>query len=106
MLKVDHSESDNARVFIASPQVYFMEGTSYNTLWAYRIDRMENGYPVAVDKDGNDLVKFNEDGTVASITSGSSLKGTDDLVNLGSLTPKFSGSVGLRFVCTSIYRHR
>lgn len=97
MLKVDHSESDNARVFIASPQVYFMEGTSYNTLWAYRIHRIENGYPVAVDKDGNDLVKFNEDGTVASITSGSSLKGTDDLVNLGSLTPKFSGSVGLRF---------
>jgi len=97
MLKVDHSESDNARVFIASPQVYFMEGTSYNTLWAYRIHCIENGYPVAVDKDGNDLVKFNEDGTVASITSGSSLKGTDDLVNLGSLTPKFSGSVGLRF---------
>lgn len=80
MLKVDHSESDNARVFIASPQVYFMEGTSYNTLWAYRIHCIENGYPVAVDKDGNDLVKFNEDGTVASITSGSSLKGTDDLV--------------------------
>ena len=33
-----------------------MEGTSHNTLWAYRIDRIENGYPVAVDKDGNDLV--------------------------------------------------
>ena len=97
MLKVDHSESDNASLFIKSPLNYFMEGTSYNTLWAYRIDRMENGYPVAVDKDGNDLVKFNEDGTVASITSGSSLKGTDDLVNLGSLTPQFSGSVGLRF---------
>ena len=96
MLKVDHSESDNARVFIASPQVYFMEGTSYNTLWAYRIHCIENGYPVAVDKDGNDLVKFNEDGTVASITSGSSLKGTDDLVNLGSLTPKFSGTVGVK----------
>ena len=97
MLKVDHSESDNASLFIKSPLNYFMEGTSYNTLWAYRIHRIENGYPVAVDKDGNDLVKFNEDGTVASITSGSSLKGTDDLVNLGSLTPKFSGSVGLRF---------
>ena len=86
MLKVDHSESDNASLFIKSPLNYFMEGTSYNTLWAYRIDRMENGYPVAVDKDGNDLVKFNEDGTVASITSGSSLKGTDDLVNLGSVS--------------------
>lgn len=96
MLKVDHSDADNASSFIKSPQNYFMEGTSYNTLWAYRIDRIENGYPVVVDKDGNDLVKFNEDGTVASITSGSSLKGTDDLVNLGSLTPKFSGSLAFR----------
>ena len=96
MLKVDHSGADNVSSFIMSPQNYFMEGTSYNTLWAYRIDRIENGYPVAVDKDGNDLVKFNEDGTVASITSNSSLKGTDDLVNLGSLTPKFSGSLAFR----------
>lgn len=96
MLKVDHSDADNASSFIMSPQNYFMEGTSYNTLWAYRIDRIENGYPVVVDKDGNDLVKFNEDGTVASITSGSSLKGTDDLVNLGSLIPKFSGSLAFR----------
>lgn len=96
MLKVDHSEADNALSFIVSPQDYFMEGTGYNTLWAYRIDRIENGYPVAVDKDGNDLVKFNEDGTVASITSSTTLKGTDDLVNLGSLTPKFSGSLAFR----------
>lgn len=96
MLKVDHSDADGASSFITSPQNYFMEGTSYNTLWAYRIDRIENGYPVAVDKDGNDLVKFNEDGTVAEITSSSSLKGTDDLVNLGSLTPKFNGSVSFR----------
>lgn len=96
MLKVDHSETDYASLFIMSPQNYFMEGTSYNTLWAYRIDRIENGYPVAVDRDGNDLVKFNEDGTVANITTGSSLKGTDDLVNLGSLTPKFSGSLAFR----------
>lgn len=96
MLKVDHSDADNASSFIQSPQNYFMEGTSYNTLWAYRIDRIENGYPVAVDKDGNDLVKFNEDGTVANIATSSSLKGTDDLVNLGSVTPKFSGSLAFR----------
>lgn len=96
MLKVGHSETDYASLFIMSPLNYYMEGTSYNTLWAYRIDRIENGYPVAVDKDGNDLVKFNEDGTVASITTGSSLKGTDDLVNLGSLTPKFGGSLAFR----------
>lgn len=96
MLKVDHSDSDAAKNFILSPSNYFMEGTSYNTLWAYRIDRIENGYPIAVDKDGNDLVTFNEDGTVAKITDSSSLKGTDDLVNLGTLTPKLNGSFSLR----------
>ena len=96
MLKVDHSDSDTSTSFIMSPQNYFMEGTSYNTLWAYRIDRIENGYPVAVDKDGNDLVTFNEDGTVANITTRLSLKGTENLVNLGSLTPKFNGAVSLR----------
>ena len=93
MLKVDHSESDYATEFITSPQNYFMEGTSYNTLWAYHIDRIENGYPIAVDKDGNDLVTFNEDGTVKSITYSSSIKGTSDLVNMGTLTPKYNGSV-------------
>ena len=96
MIKVDHSDSDTSTSFIKSPLNYFMEGTSHNTLWAYRIDRIENGYPVAVDKDGNDLVTFNEDGTVANITTGSSLKGTDDLVNLGSLTPKFNGALTFR----------
>jgi TonB-linked SusC/RagA family outer membrane protein len=95
MLKVDHSESDVASSFVASPTNYFIEGTSYNTLWAYRIDRIENGYPIAVDKDGNDLVTFNEDGTVKTITYTSSLKGTDDLVNMGTLTPKYHGSVSL-----------
>ena len=54
MIKVDHSDSDTSTSFIKSPLNYFMEGTSHNTLWAYRIDRIENGYPVAVDKDGND----------------------------------------------------
>lgn len=94
MTKVDHSDSDYSSNFIMSPQNYFVEGTSYNTLWAYKIDRIENGYPIAVDKDGNDLVTFNADGTVKSITTPSALKGTDDLVNLGSLTPKINGSLG------------
>lgn len=95
MQKVDHSEKDVASSFIKSPTNYFVEGTAYNTLWAYHIDRFENGYPIATDKEGNDLVTFNEDGTVNSITRSSDLKGTDDLVNLGSLTPKYNGSLSL-----------
>ena len=96
MLKVDHGDSDSSPSFITSPQNFFIEGTSYNTLWAYRIDRIENGYPIAVDKDGNDLVTFNEDGTVAKITTTSSLKGTEHLVNLGTLSPKVNGSLSFR----------
>ncbi len=95
MLKVDHSASDYAALFVASPQNYFIEGTAYNTLWAYHIDRIENGYPVAQDAAGNDLVTFNEDGTVKDMTLNTTLKGTDDLVNMGSLTPKYNGSFGV-----------
>lgn len=96
ILKVDHSDAETSTSFIMSPQSYFIEGTSYNTLWAYRIDRIENGYPVAVDKDGNDLVTFNSDGTIANIVTSSSLKGTDHLVNLGTLTPQFNGAFSLK----------
>lgn len=95
MLKVDHSDTDIASSFIQSPANYFIEGTSYNTLWAYRIRGVENGYPIAVDKDGNDLVTFKEDGTIDKITTTSQLKGTDNLVNMGTLTPTFNGSLSL-----------
>lgn len=95
MLKVDHDDTDIASSFIMSPTNYFMEGTSYNTLWAYRIRGIENGYPIALDKDGNALVSFNEDGTVDKITTTSQLKGTGDLVNMGTLTPTFNGSLSL-----------
>lgn len=95
MLKVDHKDDDSAQSFISAPANFFMEGTSYNTLWAYRIDRIENGYPVAVDQDGNDLVEFNEDGTVANIQA--TMYGTENLVNLGTLTPKYNGAFSFRF---------
>lgn len=96
IMKVDHDETASSTNFILSPTNYFIEGTSYNTLWAYKIDRIENGYPVAVDKEGNELISFNEDGTLKEITSTSLIKGVDDLVNMGTLTPKFNGSFTLR----------
>lgn len=97
MTKVDHSDADAASSFILAPQNYFIQGTSYNTLWAYRIDRIQNGYPIAVDRDGNDMVGFNEDGTVNKEQAPkTTLKGTDDLVNMGTMTPKYNGSATLR----------
>lgn len=95
MVKVDRDETASAYSFIASPENYRVQGTAYNTLWAYHIDRFENGYPIARDAEGNDLVTFNDDGTVASITLSTAMKGTDDLVNMGTLVPKYNGSVGV-----------
>lgn len=94
MTKVDHDATASSVNFILSPQNYFIEGTSYNTLWAYRIDRIENGYPIAVDKEGKDLVTFNEDGSINEIMT--TMQGTDNLVNMGTLTPKYNGSVNWR----------
>jgi outer membrane receptor protein involved in Fe transport len=93
MLKVDHSAADVAESFITSPTNYFMEGTSYNTLWAYRLNRVVNGYPVIMDAKGNELATFNSDGTLKDITT--TLYGTDDLVNMGTLTPTYNGSLSL-----------
>ena len=93
MLKVDHSAADVASNFITSPTNYFMEGTSYNTLWAYRLSRVVNGYPVIMDAEGNELATFNSDGTLKDITT--TPYGTDDLVNKGTLTPTYNGSLSL-----------
>lgn len=95
MLKVDHDEKASAFSFISSPENYRMQGTAYNTLWAYHIDRFENGYPIARNAEGRDLVTFNADGTVKDITLSTELKGTADLVNMGSLVPKYNGSIGV-----------
>lgn len=95
ILRADHKNDDSSIAFITAPSNYFMEGTGYNTLWAYRIGRIENGYPIAVDKEGNDLVEFDEEGTVTKIAT--TMYGTENLVNLGSLTPKYNGAFSLRF---------
>ena len=93
LLRVEHSPTDIASSFITSPTNYFIEGTSYNTLWAYRLDRVENGYPVIKDADGNDMVTFDENGTPTVNTK--TMYGVDALKNCGSLTPIYNGSLTL-----------
>ena len=95
MLRVEHASTDIASVFITSPMNYFLEGTSYNTLWAYRLSRVVNGYPVILDADGNEMATFDADGNPTDVTVSSSLKGTAALVNMGSLTPVYNGSLSL-----------
>ena len=95
MLRVDHADNTTAFSFISAPVNYFIEGTSYNTLWAYRLSRVVNGYPVILDADGNEMATFNAEGNPTEVKTSSSLKGTDALVNMGTLTPKYNGSLSL-----------
>lgn len=93
MLAVEHRSTDVSSNFISAPLNYFIEGTSYNTLWAYRLSRVVNGYPVILDADGNEMATFDADGNVTSVVNTSTLKGTDALVNCGTLTPVYNGSL-------------
>lgn len=95
VIAVDEDPNWVASNYITSPTNYFKKGTSFNTLWAYRMGRVVNGYPVILDADGNEMVQFDENGNVKELTHSSTLKGTDALVNMGTITPKYNGSLGL-----------
>ena len=43
------------------------------------------------------MATFDANGNPTSVTSSSSLKGTDALVNMGSITPTYNGSLSLNF---------
>ncbi len=92
MLYVEHSSSDVASNFVTSPSNYLIQGTSYNTVWAYRLSRIVNGYPVILDADGKEMVTFDADDNPTSVTLSSTLKGVDALKNCGSTLPKYNGS--------------
>jgi len=95
MLSVEHNTTDIASNFIIAPENYRIEGTSYNTVWAYRLGRVVNGYPVILDADGNEMAKFDADGNPTEVTHTSTLKGTDALVNMGTFVPVHTGSLAL-----------
>ena len=95
MLLVEHNPTDGAFSFISSPENYRIEGTSYNTCWAYRLSRVVNGYPVILDENGNEMVKFDADGNPTEVTTSSALKGVAALENMGSFTPIYNGSLSL-----------
>lgn len=93
MLRVEHSSTDGAANFVTAPANYFVQGTSYNTLWAYRLSRIVNGYPVILDAEGNEMAAFDAEGNPSSVMVTSTLKGTDALKNCGSVLPKYNGSL-------------
>ena len=94
ILRVDHRSDETSSNFIMAPTNYFIEGTSYNTLWAYRLSRVVNGYPVILDANGNEMATFDAAGNPTYVNT-TTMKGTDALVNCGSLTPIYNGSLSL-----------
>lgn len=95
VIAVDEDPNWIANNYILSPTNYFKKGESYNTLWAYRLGRVVNGYPVILDADGHEMAEFDENGNMKSFTNSTTLKGTDALVNMGTITPTYNGSLGL-----------
>lgn len=102
VLAVDEDPNWVASNYITSPTNYFKKGTSYNTLWAYRLGRIVNGYPVILDSEGNEMVEFDSSGNVVDLQHASTLKGTDALVNMGTITPTYNGSLNLNFRYKSV----
>ncbi|MCV2483530.1 SusC/RagA family TonB-linked outer membrane protein [Flavobacterium sp. SH_e] len=93
--KVTRAQS-TASVYVSSPIDYFLENEAYNSLYAYKYGGTVNGYPYILDEDGNPSITFDENGNPIS-TSIKSVTSPDALVNMGSLTPTYTGSLSQRF---------
>ncbi|WP_147677407.1 SusC/RagA family TonB-linked outer membrane protein [Algibacter pacificus] len=93
--KVTREPSD-AFVYVSSPLDYFIEGETYNSLYAYKHGGITNGYPYALDENGEPSILFDDDGNPLS-DSIKTITNPDALVNMGSLLPKYTGSFSQRF---------
>lgn len=76
---------------------YLVEGQPFDGVYAYRYGGLttggtdyQNGVPIILRADGTTMQHFKDDGTL--ILDGSSSMGVQDVVYMGSLTPKVSAS--------------
>ena len=93
--KVSRAKS-TASNYVGSPGDYFFEGQYYNSFYAYKYGGMVNGYPYILDENGNPSITFDANGNPIT-TSVRTITNADALVNLGSLTPTYTGSLSQRF---------
>ncbi|WP_336830652.1 SusC/RagA family TonB-linked outer membrane protein [Sphingobacterium multivorum] len=82
-----------AQSYVGSPTNYFFQGRSYNAVLAYRYGGMVNGYPYFLDQNGESNVVFDENGTLTKINT---INSPDALVDMGTLFPKYTGSINQR----------
>ncbi|PXY43805.1 SusC/RagA family TonB-linked outer membrane protein [Flavobacterium hydrophilum] len=93
--KVTRAQS-SASVYVSSPTNYFFEGEVFNSLYAYKYGGTVNGYPYVLDENGNPSITFDANGNPIS-TSIKTITNPEALVNMGSLTPTYTGSLSQRF---------
>jgi TonB-linked SusC/RagA family outer membrane protein len=93
--KVTRAQS-TASVYVSSPSNYFFEGDVYNSLYAYKYGGTINGYPYILDENGNPSITFDANNNPISTTV-KTVTNPDALVNMGSLTPTYTGSLSQRF---------
>ncbi|MBE8724375.1 SusC/RagA family TonB-linked outer membrane protein [Flavobacterium hungaricum] len=93
--KVTRAQS-SASVYVSSPADYFEENDIYNSLYAYKYGGTVNGYPYVLDENGNPSITFDANGNPVA-TSIKTITNPDALVNMGSLTPTYTGSLSQRF---------
>jgi TonB-linked SusC/RagA family outer membrane protein len=85
-----------ASVYTSSPIDYFLENEVYNSLYAYKYGGTVNGYPYILDENGNPSMAFDANG-IPIANSLKTVNSTAALVNKGSLTPTYTGSLSQRF---------
>lgn len=93
--KVTRAQS-SASVYVSSPIDYFLENETYNSLYAYQYGGTTNGYPYVLDENGNPSITFDANGNPVATTI-KTVTNPDALVNMGSLTPTYTGSLSQRF---------
>lgn len=86
----------SASVYVSSPSDYFLINEGYNSLYAYKYGGTVNGYPYILDENGNPSITFDANGVPVS-TSIKTVNSPAALVNMGSLTPTYTGSLSQRF---------
>lgn len=84
-----NTAAQNAYSYIGSPTDYFFVGQQFNSLYAYQYGGMTNGYPYFLDENGNANVTFNSAGVPTAVKD---ITNRNAIVNMGSLTPLYSGS--------------
>jgi len=92
--KVNNALS-GAYSYVASPMDYYIEGSAYNALYAYRYGGMVNGYPYFLDQNGKASLTFDSSSNPVP-TSVSEPNSFGALINMGSLTPLYNGSFSQR----------